>query len=54
MKEPRYPLSKEARDFLESKLQRMKGIERKKTIKRLNMYDRGFRKEKDDFEVERG
>jgi len=44
MKRPRTPLSKEAREHLLSKLDRMKGIEKKKTIKRLEMYDRGFEK----------
>ena len=59
MKTPRKPLTREAREYLESKLQRMKGLEKKKTIKRLEMDDRGFgkshykRKEKDNWEVER-
>ena len=37
------PISKEARDFILSKKDRMGKIERDKTIKRLEMYDRGFR-----------
>ena len=37
------PISKEARAFLISKKDRMGKIERDKTIKRLEMYDRGFR-----------
>ena len=37
------PLSKEAREFLVSKRDRMSKIERDKSIKRLEMYDRGFR-----------
>ena len=37
------PISKEARAFLLSKKDRMGKIERDKTIKRLEMYDRGFR-----------
>jgi len=44
---PRRPISKEARDHLHSKLARMKGREREKTIKRLEMYDRGYRQKKD-------
>ena len=53
MKIPRNPLSKDARDHVRSKLDRMKGIERKKTIKRLEMYDRGFRKTNPDDRVEK-
>ena len=37
------PISKEAREFILSKKDRMGKIERDKTIKRLEMYDRGFR-----------
>jgi len=37
------PLSKEARDFIVSKKDRMGKIERDKAIKRLEMYDRGYR-----------
>ena len=48
MRTPRKPISKEARDHLHSKLDRMKGIERDKTIKRLRMYDRGFKKKDDN------
>lgn len=48
MRTPRSPISKDARDHLRSKLDRMKGIEKKKTIKRLEMYDRGYKKTKDD------
>ena len=43
MKRDRKPLSKEAREFLVGKKDRMGKIERDKTIKRLEMYDRGFR-----------
>jgi len=43
MKRDRKPLSKEAREFLVGKRDRMGKIERDKTIKRLEMYDRGFR-----------
>ena len=54
MKIPRNPLSKDARDHVRSKLDRMKGIEKKKTIKRLEMYDRGFvKKHEDRVEKER-
>jgi hypothetical protein len=49
---PRKAISKEAREHLLSKLERMKGIERKKTIQRLEMYDRGYRKDRDE-EVEK-
>lgn len=52
MKRPRTPLSKDARDHLLSKLDRMKGIEKKKTIKRLEMYDCGFKK-KDHYKSDR-
>ena len=48
MRTPRNPISKDARDHLRSKLDRMKGIEKKKTIKRLEMYDRGYRQNKSD------
>ena len=37
------PLSKEAKEFLVSKRDRMNKIERDKAIKRLEMYDRGYR-----------
>ena len=53
MKRPRNPISKEARDHLHGKLDRMKGMEKKKTIKRLEMYDRGFRQKRDDWKPER-
>ena len=43
MKRDRKPLSKEAREFLVGKRDKMGKIERDKTIKRLEMYDRGFR-----------
>lgn len=52
MRTPRKPITQEAREHLHGKLDRMKGIERKKTIKRLEMYDRGFRP-KDDWKVDR-
>ena len=52
-KKPRDPISQEAHKHLRSKLDRMKGIEKEKAIKRLEMYDRGFKK-KDDFKVDRG
>ena len=53
MKTPRKALSKEAREHLHGKLDRMKGIERKKTIKRLEMYDRGFRDKNNNKDFER-
>ena len=53
MKTPRKPLSKEAYEHLQSKFKRMKGIEKKKTVKRLEMYDRGFRSKGNDYEVEK-
>lgn len=40
------PLTKEAKKHLESKLDRMGKIEREKTTKRLEKYDRGYRVEK--------
>lgn len=49
---PKYPLPKEARDFLASKIKHMKGVEKDKTIKRLEMYDRGFKK-KDYYKRDR-
>jgi hypothetical protein len=51
---PRQPITKEARDHLHKKLERMSGRERKKTIKRLEMYDRGYRKDKNKYDVEKG
>ena len=42
---PKKPISKEAYEFLRTKKDRMSKIERDKTIKRLEMYDRGFREE---------
>jgi len=48
MKIPKFPISKQAKEHLQNKLDKMKGIEKKKTIKRLEMYDRGFRKTKDE------
>ncbi len=50
-KTPRKPLSKEAKEHLKGKLDRMQGIERKKTIKRLEMDDRGFKYIKDGGRV---
>lgn len=51
---PRNPISKEARDFLISKLDRMGKIERRKAEKRLEMYDRGLKSEKEvDWEVDK-
>ena len=47
MKPPRFPLSREAKEILTKKLERMKGIEKKKTIKRLEIDDRGFKYKKD-------
>ena len=44
---PRFPISKQARDHLLKKLDRMKGREKKKTVDRLNAYDRGFKKKED-------
>ena len=50
---PKEPISKEARDYLVRQLPRMKGKEREKTVKRLEMFDRGFRKKKEeDFRPE--
>jgi len=49
---PRYPLPKEARDFLANKVKHMKGIEKEKTIERLEKYDRGFKK-KDYYKKDR-
>lgn len=37
------PLTKEAKKHLEGKLDRMGKIEREKTKKRLEMYDRGYK-----------
>ena len=51
MREPRFPITREARDFLSKKLDRMKGIEKKKTIKRLEMHDRGYKYVKDGGRV---
>lgn len=45
MKTPKKALSKEAYEFLKQKKDRMNKIEREKTIKRLEMHDRGFREE---------
>ena len=45
---PRTPISKEAKEHLASKLDRMKVREKKKTIKRLEMYDNGYRQKKED------
>lgn len=41
-------ISKEARDHLHSKLDRMKGRERDKTIKRLREFDRGNVKKREE------
>ena len=51
MKTPKRPISKEARDHLHNKLERMNGIEKKKTIKRLEMYDNGFRTNHKDWKA---
>ena len=51
-KRPKDPISQEAHKHLRGKLDRMKGIEKEKTIKRLEMYDRGYKKN-DDFKVDR-
>lgn len=48
MHKPRRALSKEAREHLHNKLDRMKGLEKKKTVKRLEMYDRGQRRKQWD------
>lgn len=48
MKIPRTPLSKEAYEHLRNKHKHMKGIEKKKTMKRLEMYDRGYKSEKEE------
>jgi len=48
MRIPKKPLTKEAKEFLQGKLQRMSKIERDKTIKRLQMYDNGYRAKKDE------
>ena len=57
MKTPKNPLSKEAHKHFSDKLKRGERFhskeERKKMIKRLNMYDKGFRKDK-ETEIERG
>ena len=50
MKTPRSPLSKEAYEHLRSKYKRMKGIEKEKTVKRMEMFDRGYRQDKDEWE----
>ena len=47
---PKEPISREAREYLLSKLNRMGKFERKKAEKRLEMYDRGFSK-KDDMSL---
>ena len=49
MKIPKKPLTKEAYEFLKQKKDRMGKLERDKTIKRLEMFDRGY-KAKDDGE----
>ena len=47
---PKKPLTKEAKQYLQGKLERMDKIERDKTIKRLRTYDRGYvAKSNDDF-----
>lgn len=43
------PISKEARDYLIKQLPKLKDKERKKTVKRLEAYDSGYRKEKMNF-----
>lgn len=48
MKIPKKPISKEAYEHLQIEVKRMKSIERKKTEKRLEMYDRGFRKDRNE------
>ena len=53
MKIPKRPISKEARDYLHSKLSRMDKVERKKTEKRLEMFDRGHRVKHDNWRMER-
>ena len=53
MAKPLRPISKEARDHLHSKLDRMKGLEREKTIKRLEQYDRGNNTRHRDWKPER-
>ena len=37
------PITKEAKEYLQRKLERMRGLEKKKAIKRCEMYDRGYR-----------
>ena len=52
MKTPKEGITKEARLHLLSKLDRMKGRERKKTERRLEMHDRGQKaKKEDEFKV---
>ena len=53
-KRPKDPISQEAHKHLRGKLDRMKGIEKEKTIKRLELYDRGYRKDDNDYKVDRG
>ena len=50
MKIPKKPLTKEAYEFLKQKKDRMGKIERDKTIKRLEMFDRGYRAKDDNDE----
>ena len=53
MRTPKAPISKEARNHLISKLDRMGKRERKKAEKRLEMYDNGYRQAKEpEFERE--
>ena len=52
MKVPRRPISREAREYLKSKLDRMGRLERKKTEKRLEMFDRGFCDDGKDWKAE--
>ena len=52
MARPKEGISKEARDHLLSKLDKMDRRERKKTEKRLQMYDMGQRPKKEaDWEI---
>jgi hypothetical protein len=48
MQVPKKPISPEAYQHLKQEIKRMKNIERKKTEKRLEMYDRGYRKHKEE------
>jgi len=41
------PISKGQKEHLVKELPKLKGKEKDKTIKRLNAYDRGFKKEED-------